>query len=135
MSLEIKDINIKVAEKDIVCYKIVNKDIQSFNDIMTGKKKIFTTYYGIVFGKTYCHIYNSRHVDLKFEEFIDQYSYKKRYRVVGGYHSYRTKEWIKVPDEPGIVLVECIIPKGTKYIEDDFGMYYVSETIRIVKEL
>lgn len=114
----------KIAEKNIICYKIV--DI-----LRNDKHHVSSLYhqYEYVIGEL------NEHVELviKFpEDRLKNLTKSFNGMIDRGYHSYCTKTsamlHIVFPHE---LLVRCAIPEGTKYYYDSLEKEYVSETIII----
>ena len=108
---------IRLAEKDIECFKIVIK----------GKNICF---------KNYCF---SQYQEFKYE-YGKTYSGKSKMRLFlrwifdiyvsdEAYHSYNRVCYPVNPFE----VVKCIIPKGSLYLISEDGTEYVSTSIKILK--
>lgn len=118
----------KVADKDIVCYKVVEKRANG--------------------------IYRSPY--MRFEYVIrvsykdsTKFDFKQRHRITEGmFHSYASwidarkqcKEWNRIYEpEISCRVLKCIIPKGSVYIIGFFGSRfissYASREIKILEEL
>ena len=108
----------KIAEEDIICYKIVetvvlSPDIEEVASLFTGY--VYTL--GELNPKVIIKVANSFSIDK-------------------GYHSYikrLEKSWYSSSFSHHRELVECTIPKGTLYYANDHE--YVSENIIINKIL
>lgn len=125
----------KIAERDITCYKMlsipesylfgVNEDLKTpctntavSKDIWTGKSPFLASG--------------------TFKAKIETHYYKPFYVITSGViHTFKYSFEAKKHFGKESVLFECIIPKGTKYIEGDDGYNscYVSEKIKFVKKL
>lgn len=125
----------KVANRDITCYKVlsipesyfvgINEDLKTpctdtpvSKDIWTGKSLFLASG--------------------EFQAKIETHNYKPFYVITSGVihtfkYSFEAKKWLGEES----VLFECIIPKGTRYIEGDDGYNscYVSEKIKFVKKI
>ena len=108
---------IRLARKNIECYKIVKK----------GKNICF---------KNYCF---SQYQEFKYE-YGKTYSGKSKMRLFlrwifdiyvsdEAYHSYNQVCYPVNPFE----VVKCIIPKGSLYLISEDGIEYVSTSIKILK--
>jgi len=100
---------IKIATKDIVCYKVVSKELTSSvykYKYTIGEENPMVT---IVVG------------------------YSKIVRK--GYHSYSSLKEAKNNKYSDFCILKCIIPKGTKYMRSMEYKEYVSETIKAVEIL
>ena len=114
----------KIAEEDIVCYKLVEH---------RGRGRKFGNYRSFFRNFKYC-------LGVTYQEamFVDDvsatYSYfTKQYSVNHGFHSYRAS----VCPSRSETLVKCVIPKGSKYfigIGNVGGGQYCSDKIRIEAE-
>ena len=109
---------IRLAEKDIECFKIVRK----------GKKYCF---------KNCCFSY---YQDFKYE-YDKIYSSKSKWKLFlrwifdiyvsdEAYHSYI---YNPCPPYSPIRVVKCVIPKGSLYLIDEEGNEYVSTSIKVLK--
>ena len=125
MCLFINYLEPKIADKDIVCYKLVKRtkikgvyksNIQRFEYII---RQLYTNYF-----------------DIKYVGML----IKKRYNLSaieeGMFHSY-ANYLSAITVLPNLVVLECIIPKGAYYFEGYFGNYpsYTSSQIKILKEI
>ena len=112
MCLVCENLNYKIAEEDIVCYKVVFE---------LDKKSYMTPY------QQYCckldeHCVNKGTISIK------RFSKDSNYYIYGGmFHSYQKLSdacldmlWFNSLGKHTIVI-KCIIPKGTHYIEGNFG--------------
>jgi hypothetical protein len=128
----------KTANEDIVCYKLMSyaqvqwrTPFQSFPvalDIVQGKKD-------------FCADDGWK----GFPKDVVPTLYSKLFYVGGGYiHTYASEISAKAEKEHyqtnhiHLSVFECIIPKGTKYLEgrdSDFERGYASERIRFVKKI
>lgn len=147
------DINeIKIAEKDIVCYKVIQniKDVRPA--LFEGKTyhinldkfncgdvyfEYVTPFYTcpVIFGKLYHEEFFERTVREIFSFKLAEYLYTEFNGDM--FHSYMDKDSCSCIEVEGAIIVKCIIPKGSKYIvgEDyDMNICYGSETI-IYKEI
>ena len=118
MCLYVKGKEIKTAEEDIVCYKVLKID-RNF----LGQKCVYTPYTGLHINKRFLKGEADFHAfgptDIKLEN-----SYSSRYEVSGGFvHTCSDMESAKILCEclltftcPMVVIYKCIIPKGTEYI-------------------
>ena len=134
---------IKVAEEDIICYKVVRRlcsgvyrseyygylyetgilDKSAFGDITITTRPCITTYRSINFNYQDITGYEQV-VERGFHSFTckeDAYKYAERYRY----------------SAVSYVVVKCIIPKGANYIEGIYGEYpnYVSNKIICLGEI
>lgn len=143
---------VKVAEKDIKCFKIMDKiDKWSFISMYQNFTYRFQHYKEFDFAKTVEHLslalrYGFSHQGefylYKSIDYIDVFmlpNVKEYYSFgKGGFHSFADLEKSDVYGM-GFVGVECIIPKGSRYIEGldaiENKKAYFSEEITIVREV
>ena len=100
------------ADRDITCYKLVypaNMDNKFRSQFQEFPYELGRTYQETCFRK----VNLSRH-------------------VYEGFHSYRTVREAVLHACPGIVLIKCVIPKGSLYYVSEYNDQYCSDTIRVV---
>ena len=125
MCLRIQNIEPKIADKDIVCYKLVKRtkikgvyksNIQKFEYVI---RQLYTNYF-----------------DIKYTDMLIKRRYNLSAIEEGMFHSY-TNYLSAITILPNLVVLECIIPKGAYYFEGYFGNYpsYASSQIRILEEI
>lgn len=137
-----KNIEEKIAEEDIVCYKTVDQCIT-----IKGTNKLLSSYqnFNYKLNKLYKTTFKPKELknEVGFESQVfyanrkakDYYSIFPYYLLKvyqKGFHSYKN-----IPDESRFkseCIVKCIIPAGTKYIEDKTGLI-CSEAIKIIEIL
>lgn len=126
MCLHTKNIKLKTAEEDLVCYKVV---------IRYEEKKYLSFYRGYIYelNKTYYETLLKLFPECKDKVFcIDK-----------GFHSYvnfcdANDEYVYQKKMYDIALVKCIIPKGSQYLTgtDDLACEcYCSNQIKILGEV
>ena len=116
----------KIADKDIICYKLVKRteikgvyksNIQRFEYII---RQLYTNYF-----------------DIKYADML----IKKRYNLFaienGMFHSYASNVYFILKPLQYCTLLKCIIPKGAYYFKGYYGNYpsYASSQIKILKEI
>ena len=115
----------KIADKDIICYKLVKRtkikgvyksNIQRFEYII---RQLYTNYF-----------------DIKYVDMLIKRRYNLSAIEEDMFHSY-VNYLSAITVLPNLVVLECIIPKGAYYFEGYFGNYpsYASSQIRILKEI
>ena len=125
MCLFINYLEPKIADKDIVCYKLVKRteikgvyksNIQRFEYII---RQLYTNYF-----------------DIKYVDMLIKRRYNLSAIEEGMFHSY-ANYLSAITVLPNLVVLECIIPKGAYYFEGYFGNYpsYASSQIRILEEI
>lgn len=112
----------RVSEEDITCYKIM---ISKGN----GHYRSLYKNYPYSIGETY-HSKRFSLGQLNGENML----------FGGVFHSYSTIQSLRaslvfVRPVPNTCVVECVIPAGTKYWENDDYEEYASRSIKIIKEL
>ena len=126
MCLFINHLEPKIADKDIVCYKLVKRteikgvyksNIQRFEYII---RQLYTNYFDI------------KYVDMLI---------KRRYNLFaieeGMFHSYASNVYFILKPLQYCTLLKCIIPKGAYYFEGYFDdcPSYASSQIKILEEI
>lgn len=130
---------LKIAQKDIKCYKILFKSFE-VPDLLIAQYLDF----GYRLGETYhtnmsvsydCNIYGLSFFRKIFYDLFNSFLDVKG--VNQGFHSYvKLKNAISnVPFKEKTVVCECIIPKGAKYYKGKYLHYdgYASDSIKINK--
>jgi len=116
---------IKIAENDITCYKIV--------EVCSNTKTLRSQFLGFFynFKETY-------KIKKEFPQYKKVDLITKSKRVIDkGFHSYIEMSYSHRSHFPSnfTKIVECIIPKGSKYHVNEEMNEYVSESIKIIKLL
>ena len=125
MCLFINHLEPKIADKDIVCYKLVKRtkvkgvyksNIQKFEYII---RQLYTNYF-----------------DIKYVDMLIKRRYNLSAIEEDMFHSYENY-LSAITILPNLVVLKCIIPKGAYYFEGYFGNYpsYASSQIRILEEI
>ena len=128
MCLYVTHLEPKIADKDIICYKLVKR-----TKIKGIYKSSFQRFEYII-RKLYTNNINIRFVNKIVKTWCLTYPYLMYNIDEGMFHSY------KLPYQHSIyanTLVKCIIPKGAYYFEGYFGNYpsYASSQIKILEEI
>lgn len=100
------------ADRDIACYKLVypeNMDHKFRSQFQEFKYELGRTYQEDCFRR----VNLTRH-------------------IYEGFHSYRTIREAVSHSCPGMVLIKCVIPKGSLYYVSENRDQYCSDTIRVV---
>ena len=131
MCLFINHLEPKIADKDIICYKLVKR-----TEIKGIYKSSFIGFEYIIRQLYTKQLYTN---NIKIE-----FSYKFiKDRILSGYsieegmfHSYENY-LSAITVLPNRVTLKCIIPKGAYYFEGYFGNYpsYASSQIKILEEI
>ena len=117
----------KIADKDIICYKMVER-----TKIKGVYKSSFQKFEYVI-----RQLYTSN-VDI---EFIGKFIYYRNcvwYSIEAGmFHSYASKSSPILSPLPWWALLKCIIPKGAYYFEGYFddSPSYASSQIKILEEI
>ena len=119
----------KIADKDIVCYKLVRR---------TKIKGVYkSNYQGFeyVIRQLYTNNLGIRFVNKNMK----RYFYTGFYRIEEGmFHSYVSHLYPAILRPlPNHTLLKCIIPKGAYYFKGYYGNYpsYASSQIKILEEI
>ena len=126
MCLVINHLEPKIADKDIICYKLVKRtkikgiyksSFQGFEYII---RQLYTNYF-----------------DIKYADMF----IKRRYNLFaieeGMFHSYASNVYFILKPLQYCTLLKCIIPKGAYYFKGYYGNYpsYASSQIKILEEI
>ena len=115
----------KIADKDIICYKLVKR-----TKIKGVYKSNFLKFEYII-RQLYTNYFDIKYVDMLI---------KRRYNLPaienGMFHSYANYLSI-ITVLPDLVVLKCIIPKGAYYFKGYYGNYpsYASSQIKILEEI
>ena len=128
MCLVIKQLEPKIADKDIICYKLVKRT------------KIKGIYKSSFQGFEYIirQLYTNN-LDIRFANKSIKRSFYKRFYIIeeGMFHSYASNLYPILSPLPNCALLKCIIPKGAYYFEGYFdeSPSYASSQIKILEEI
>lgn len=116
----------KVAEEDIVCYKVVLRYRSE------GKPRWLSLYQNFIYEQG--ELYEEKFSDSLLQIFDGQ-PWLTRYV----YHSYSDLRGLKINEISWLyahhaILVKCVIPKGAIYWVNEFKQQYASNAIKIVNE-
>ena len=130
MCLYTKQVEPKMAEKDIICYKFYRR----YNEILISPyQEVTAPEIGIV---TNTKLGESH--KLEGNAFYIHKFYNSR-RVDEGFHSFKILEEIKHKINGyrnlDLVIFKCIIPRGSSYYEGRFDIYksYCSNSIKLIE--
>ena len=127
MCLDINHLKPKIADKDIVCYKLVKRtkikgvyksNIQRFEYI---SRQLYTNYF-----------------DIKYVDMLIKRRYNLSAIEEGMFHSYENHLYpVILSPLSNCALLKCIIPKGAYYFEGifDYSPSYASSQIKILEEI
>ena len=128
MCLDINHLKPKIADKDVVCYKLVKR---------TKIKGIYKSNFQR-FEYVIRQLYTNN-LDIKFANKIMKHSfYKCFYKIEKDmFHSYASNLYPILSPLPWCALLKCIIPKGAYYFEGYFdeSPSYASSQIKILEEI
>ena len=129
MCLVTKQLEPKIADKDIICYKLVKRT------------KIKGVYKSSFQGFEYIirQLYTNN-LDIRFANKSIKRSFYKRFYIIeeGMFHSYENHLYpVILSPLPNCALLKCIIPKGAYYFEGYFddSPSYASSQIKILEEI
>ena len=129
MCLVIKQLEPKIANKDIICYKLVKRT------------KIKGIYKSSFQGFEYIirQLYTNN-LDIRFANKSIKRSFYKRFYIIeeGMFHSYTSNLYpVILSPLPNCALLKCIIPEGAYYFEGYFDdcPSYASSQIKILEEI
>lgn len=126
--LETTQLNSTVADRDIVCYKVVGLPMNSKDDAFIHVKSN-------VIGYDYKVGELNVPVDVRVDDRVYTDVDGSRFLIVKcGYHSYAKKSDIAAVS-PEQNIRECIIPKGERYFTDFYGKQLVSSNIIITDKI
>ena len=126
MCLFINQLEPKIADKDIVCYKLVKR-----TEIKGVYKSNYVRFEYII-RQLYTNYFDIKYVDMLI---------KRRYNLFaienGMFHSYASNVYFILKPLQYCTLLKCIIPKGAYYFKGYYGNYpsYASSQIKILEEI
>ena len=133
MCLDLNHLKPKIADKDIVCYKLVKR---------TKTKGIYkSSFQGFeyIIRQLYTNNLDIRFADKVIKNLCLSYPHLDIYAVEEGmFHSYASNLYpIILSPLPNCALLKCIIPKGAYYFEGYFddSPSYASSQIKILEEI
>ena len=122
----------KIADKDIVCYKLVEK---------TKIKGIYKSYFQefeYIIRQSYTNNLDIKFVDRIIKNLCPSYPHYGIYAIEEGmFHSYTNYMPFELFTSLDETILKCIIPKGAYYYEGHFNYYtsYASSQIKILEEM
>ena len=127
MCLVINQLEPKIADKDIVCYKLVER---------TNIKGIYkSSFQG--FEYVIRQLYTNN-IKIEFSHKLIKDKVLFGYSIEAGmFHSYASNSYPILSPLPHCALLKCIIPKGAYYFEGYFddSPSYASSQIKILEEI
>ena len=127
MCLFINHLEPKIADKDIVCYKLVKR---------TKIKGIYESNY-LKFEYIIRQLYTN-YFDIKYADMLIKKRYSRSVIEESMFHSYENHLYpVILSPLPNCALLKCIIPKGAYYFEGYFddSPSYASSQIKILEEI
>ena len=133
MCLDTKQLEPKIADKDIVCYKLVERTK------IKGIYKSNFQRFEYVIRQLYTNNLDIRFADKVIKNLCPSHPHLGIYAVEEGmFHSYENHLYpVILSPLPNCALLKCIIPKGAYYFEGYFdeSPSYASSQIKILEEL
>ena len=133
MCLVINHLEPKIADKDIVCYKLVKRTK------IKGIYKSNFQRFEYVIRQLYTNNLDIRFADKVIKNLCLSYPHLDIYAVEEGmFHSYENHLYpVILSPLPNCALLKCIIPKGAYYYEGYFdnAPSYASSQIKILEEI
>ena len=132
MCLDINHLKPKIADKDVVCYKLVKR-----TKIKGIYKSSFQGFEYII-RRLYTNNINIRFVNKIVKTWCLTYPYLMYSIDEGMFHSYESRLCpVILSPLPSCALLKCIIPKGAYYFEGYFddSPSYASSQIKILEEI
>ena len=132
MCLILNYVKPKIADKDIVCYKLVEK---------TKIKGIYKSYFQefeYIIRQLYTNNLDIKFVNGIIKNLCPLFPHYGIYAIEEGmFHSYMNYLPFKLSISPDESILKCIIPKGAYYYEGHFNYFpsYVSSQIKILEEI
>ena len=123
----------KIADKDIICYKLVKRTK------IKGIYKSNFQRFEYVIRQLYTNNLDIRFADKVIKNLCLSHPHLGIYAIEEGmFHSYENHLYpVILSPLPNCALLKCIIPKGAYYFEGDFGdsPSYASSQIKILEEV
>ena len=131
MCLYVTHLEPEIADKDIVCYKLVKR-----TKIKGIYKSSFQRFEYII-RRLYTNNINIRFVNKIVKTWCLTYPYLMYNIDEGMFHSYKSNLTPILSPLPSCALLKCIIPKGAYYFEGYFddSPNYASSQIKILEEI
>ena len=133
MCLDINHLKPKIADKDIVCYKLVKRTK------IKGIYKSNFQRFEYVIRQLYTNNLDIRFADKVIKNLCPSHPHLNIYAIEEGmFHSYASNLYpVILSPLPNCALLKCIIPKGAYYFEGIFedAPSYASSQIKILEEI
>ena len=126
MCLFINHLEPKIADKDIVCYKLVKRTK------IKGVYKSNFLKFEYVIRQLYINYF-----DIKYADMLIKKRYSRSVIEESMFHSYASNVYSILKPLQYCILLKCIIPKGAYYFEGYFdnSPSYASSQIKILEEV
>ena len=132
MSLLINNLKPKIADKDIICYKLVER---------TKIKGVYKAQYQefeYIIRQLYTNNLDIKFVDRIIKNLCPSFPHHGVYAIEEGmFHSYTSSMYPILSPSSYYTLLKCIIPKGAYYFEGRHNgiLGYTSSQIKILEEI
>ena len=126
MCLIINQLKPKIADKNIVCYKIVKKSK------VKGVYKSGVQRFEYIIRQLYTNHINIKYINIYIKKYYNIFTIG-----VGMFHSYANYLPTKITPSSDYIILKCIIPKGSYYFEGYLNnlLLYASSQIKILEEI
>ena len=126
MCLFINHLEPKIADKDIICYKLVKR---------TKIKGVYKSNF-LKFEYIIRQLYTN-YFDIKYADMLIKKRYSRSVIEESMFHSYASNVYFILKPLQYCTLLKCIIPKGAYYFKGYYGNYpsYASSQIKILEEI
>ena len=116
----------KIADKDIICYKLVKRTK------IKGVYKSNFLKFEYVIRQLYINYF-----DIKYADMLIKKRYSRSVIEESMFHSYASNVYSILKPLQYCILLKCIIPKGAYYYEGyfDYSPSYASSQIKILEEI
>lgn len=116
----------KIADKDIICYKIVKKSK------VKGVYKSGIQRFEYIIRQLYINHINIKYINIYIKKYYNIFTIG-----VGMFHSYANYLLTKLALSSDYITLKCIIPKGSYYFEGRHNgiLGYTSSQIKILEEI
>ena len=132
MCLDINHLELKIADKDIVCYKLIKRTK------IKGVYKASFQEFEYIIRQLYTNNLDIKFVDRIIKNLCPSFPHHCVYAIEEGmFHSYTNYMPFELLSSPDETILKCIIPKGAYYYEGYFNYYtsYASSQIKILEEI
>lgn len=126
MCLILTQLKPKIADKDIICYKIVKKSK------VKGVYKSGIQKFEYIIRQLYTNHINIKYINIYIKKYYNIFTIG-----VGMFHSYANYLPTKLALSSDYITLKCMIPKGSYYFEGYSNnlLLYASSQIKILEEI